>query len=102
MVDPNTPISEEKNFLVLGLQESGKSTFLAALWHLATDPAFTEASLRVVSFSGNREYIQQLESAWLNGERLQRTPKSSDNRVKMTLSGPAIDGHISLSLPDLS
>lgn len=102
MVSPSTPSSESKNFLVLGLAESGKSTFLAALWNLTTDPASGPDSLRVVSFSGNREYIQQIESDWLDGKKLQRTLTSSDHRVRLTLAGPPLPGPLSLTLPDLS
>lgn len=94
--------ARKRTFLVAGLQSSGKSTFLAALWHIATNDDGNEQGLSVVDFRGERGYVQQLETSWVQGEVVPHTRRAADNRVELVLNGASLSGPISLTLPDLS
>jgi hypothetical protein len=96
------PLPVPRQFLVAGLQGSGKSTFLAALWHLTTNDDGKALGLSAVKFKGDRTYVQQLETAWLKCEIVPHTIRAAENRVELVLNGPSITSPIALTLPDLS
>src|SRR2546426_12094390 len=60
--------------LMIGLPNTGKSTFLAALWHVVQQED-VPGSLVLERFpDGNREYIAALHARWLRCEPVDRTP----------------------------
>ena len=62
-----------KSVLVCGLPGSGKTTYLAALWHLLqSDEVETELALQSLSF-GEYEYVNEIRRRWLRGRKQIRT-----------------------------
>jgi hypothetical protein len=92
--DPGFPV------LITGLPASGKTTFLAALWHVVANSA--QSRFAVHSFVGNREYVQLLEQSWLSGTQLPRTPREHAAQVAMNVEDRQTGNRYAISLPDLS
>ncbi|WP_428408704.1 TRAFAC clade GTPase domain-containing protein [Hyphococcus sp.] len=61
------------SLVVCGLPSSGKTTFLAALWHLVqSGEVSTELKLNGLTF-GDYEYVNTIRKRWLEGKRQPRT-----------------------------
>mgnify|MGYP000147077950 CR=1 FL=1 len=83
--------------LLLGLPETGKSTFLAALsWALGSG----DFRLRRTLLARPRDYISGLENAWLEGRRIDRTLKGSSHRIELGFADG--ENEARLVLPDIS
>jgi len=85
---------------VMGLPSSGKTTFLAALWHMVREVgANTVLSFDVLS-QGNYEHLNVLAKRWRSGTIQQRTQVSGAKAVTMRLKD-ADDHKVEVSFPDL-
>jgi hypothetical protein len=60
------------NFVIMGLPESGKTTFLAALWHLV-EAGETSSRLRLDRYQGDVSYLNLISEAWRNFKKVPRT-----------------------------
>ncbi|WP_395809645.1 hypothetical protein [Archangium minus] len=91
----------EQTIVICGLPESGKTTFLAALWHLVTSRE-VPTTLRFRSLrDGDSSHLNAIASRWRNAKRQERTTVGSNRLVSMNLSdmnGAAVR----LTFPDLS
>ncbi len=76
--------AEEKLF-VIGLPRAGKTTFLAALWHVAEFREVPE-SLRLVALEGDKTHLNQIRSQWLGAEPIERTRIPDEKIVSMLLA----------------
>lgn len=91
----------EQKILVAGLPESGKTTFLAALWHLVTS-AELPTELQFESLAGcDSTHLNKLKTNWLNAVVQTRTASATYIDVTIRLTSPEI-GSVSLVFPDLS
>ena len=90
-----------KNLLV-GLPESGKSTFIAALWEVIRS-FVVPGALHFVSLDGDDEYLNQIHQAWLRGEPMERTKVKSAIPVSIKLRNTTSKNEevTELILPDL-
>lgn len=83
-----------------GMPASGKSTFIAALTHLLTaDQVRTE--LRLTRLSVNEAHLSQLEQAWLQVKKLERTKTSSEQWVSFHVADTGTGVETELLVPDL-
>lgn len=89
-----------RDFLMLGLSGSGKTTFLAALnWSLQNPPQ--EARLRSSGLADGTQYINERTKEWIRCQVVEKTP--SGRRVDVTLPVETVDGdQAQLHCPDLS
>lgn len=71
-------------FLVIGLPEAGKTTFLAALWHLA-DHGGVQGALRAPRDVPDQAHLNAIRERWLTVEPTQRTRLGAEKRVSMLL-----------------
>ena len=63
--------------IVCGLPESGKTTFLAALWHLVrSGEVDTRLALDGLSY-GQYSYVTEIADTWLRGRQQERTRLTS-------------------------
>ena len=87
--------------LLVGLPESGKSTFLAALWHVV-ESSEIPGSLVLSEVHGIRDYLNTIRDSWLRCEKLERTRIGSEHEVRFKLTDA--EGHVfrELILPDPS
>jgi hypothetical protein len=92
--------AEEAHVAIVGLPASGKTTLLAALWHMVREPG----SMTVLKFhslsQGNYEHLNALAKLWRSGKIQQRTQFSGAKTVSMRLKD-ASDRPIEVSFPDL-
>lgn len=85
---------------VVGLPGSGKTTFLAALWHMVREEGAATA-LRFDSMSqSNFEHLNALARRWRLGNIQERTQQSGMKRVAMRLKSGA-GTSTELSFPDV-
>lgn len=91
----------DRSITICGFPESGKTTYLAALWHLVTARA-DQTSLRFASLrNGDASHLNELAARWRDGLTQIRTDIRSKQLVTMNL----LDGSnasLRLTFPDLS
>ena len=93
-------MSNPANLLLIGLPGSGKTTFLAALWHVLSDRS-SATTLRLTKRSDDRTYLNQLAKEWRLCSQVPRTNLQTDQVVVLHLDGEGF-GAFDLSIPDLA
>ncbi len=93
-------MSSTANLLFVGLPGSGKTTFLAALWHVLEDRS-SATSLKLKEYSVDREYLNQITADWRACSQVQRTKLEPEELVVLRLEGAGRDA-FELTVPDLS
>ncbi len=91
----------KKSLVALGLPESGKTTFLAALWHLITNLKVQVRLSLVKLEAGEAAYLRAIATRWVQAKKQERTFQSGDKIVTLKLkaeSGEAFD----LTFPDIA
>lgn len=93
-------MSTPANLLFIGLPGSGKTTFLAALWHVLNDRS-SATSLKLTKLSGDRSYLNQITKEWRECSQVPRTNLQTEQVVVLHLDGEGF-GVFDLSIPDLA
>lgn len=93
-------MSNPANLLFIGLPGSGKTTFLAALWHVLSDRS-SATTLKLTKLSGDRTYLNQITKEWRECSQVPRTNLQSEQVVVLHLDGDGF-GSFDLSIPDLA
>ncbi len=87
--------------ILMGLPATGKTTFLAALWHvLCSQESATD--LRLERCHDDHGYLNAIRERWVNAEIQDRTVPSAETQVSMILVGEMIQGEVEVCIPDLS
>jgi hypothetical protein len=81
------------------MPQTGKSTFLGALWALVQSPL--EGSVSEASFSGDRSYIQRLAEQVARGEEIDRTGVDTNEAMSVELEFESL-GSADVLIPDTS
>jgi len=85
---------------IIGLPESGKTTLLAAIWHMVRE-AGSVTALKFDGLSeGNYEHVSGLAKRWRAGKKQQRTQTSGMKVVSMRLKTP-LGRSVEVSFPDI-
>ena len=92
---------DTRKHLIIGLPESGKTTFLAALWHVV-ESGEVPGSLVISEVHGMRDYLNRIRAAWLSCEELDRTKLTDEKLVSFRLRRRDFGEAVELTLPDLS
>ncbi|MGA2987747.1 MAG: hypothetical protein ABSG32_28495 [Terriglobia bacterium] len=91
----------ERRMVICGLPDSGKTTFLAALWHLVTSREVnTQLRFRTLR-DGDASHLNALAARWRNAKVQIRTEIGASSLVSMNLTDAA-EAPIRLTFPDLS
>ena len=85
---------------IVGLPSSGKTTLLAALWHMVREPGSATALSFDGLSQGNYEHLNALAKQWRSGKIQQRTQVSGARNVTMRLKDAA-GQKVEVSFPDL-
>lgn len=85
--------------LLIGLPEAGKSTFLAALWHV-TEGGRVESAMKVAAVEGDQQYLNEIRDAWSSCRPLERNRRGQDKLVSMKLVAKSDGSVVDLTLPD--
>jgi hypothetical protein len=92
---------KDRSISICGFPESGKTSYLAALWHLVTAKA-EQTALEFESLrNGDASHLNALATRWRNGLKQDRTEIQSNKLVSMNLKNTAGE-LMRLTLPDLS
>jgi hypothetical protein len=91
---------ETVHISIVGLPASGKTTFLAALWHMVREAgAVTALSFEQLS-DGNYEHLNALAKLWRQGKIQQRTQLAGMRTVSMRLKTGAGQS-VQVTFPDV-
>lgn len=71
-------------FVIMGLPGSGKTTFLAAMWHIM-EANETRCRLKVDRLDGSLPYLNKIAEAWRTFVPVERTSHTGDADVTMYL-----------------
>ena len=86
---------------ILGLPRSGKTTFLAALWHVI-DAGEVTTKLVLDKLVGDHAYLNTIVDAWRRCEEVPRTSMAAETKVTIHVHAPASGQKVVLGFPDLS
>ena len=90
----------ETSIVIIGLPESGKTTYLAALWHQIT-AGDVETKLRFRNLlAGNSKHLNSIAARWRNAIVQERTALTGNRRVSMNLFDTA-DQAVCVTFPDV-
>lgn len=91
----------ERSIVIIGLPESGKTTFLAALWHLVTEADVDGMALSFHTLSrGNVSHLNQIAGRWRDARIQERTGVGGNRLVSMSLLDA--DGNpVRVTFPDV-
>ena len=90
-----------KNFVIMGLPASGKTTFLAALWHLV-EAGEVSCRLKLDRYEGDLAYLNKIGEAWRTFKKVPRTSQVGDQDVVIHLVDSDSKATASAFFPDLA
>jgi hypothetical protein len=91
----------EKGILLVGLPKAGKTSFVAALWHVVKSEEI-EDSLRLSVLGGDDTYLNQIRDEWIDYIEVVRTTQQNEAIPTMHLIDKTGTLKCALSIPDLS
>jgi hypothetical protein len=91
--------NELSKILLIGLPETGKTTFLAALWHTVYK---SRCVLKLKELPEQSGYIKDIASKWVDCKSLGRTVQGVDQLVEMKLENSSTNEITELIFPDIS
>lgn len=86
---------------IIGLPESGKTTFLAALWHII-DAGEVSTALKLDTQIGDHKYLNAIVDNWYKCIKVPRTSGQDEKSLSINMHHPATNRRIVLEFPDLS
>lgn len=85
---------------ILGLPSSGKTTYLAALWHVLTDSS-GETALKLKNLlSGNIEHLNEIATRWRDAQEQKRTEIGGSRVVSINMTDKQ-GSAVTVSFPDV-
>ncbi len=93
-------MTQESHQLTVGLPSSGKTTFIAALWHVLESGEVPD-SLQLVEVHGNRDHLNRIRKQWLDCDEIERTKITAERTASFRLrthTGESTE----LFVPDMS
>ncbi len=92
----------KNKILLLGLPNTGKTTFIAALWYYVRSDAATKSLILNSLEKGEHEYLNKISMEWLSFEKVPRTNPGVIEPVLMNLKNVKTGEIILLDIPDFS
>lgn len=86
---------------IIGLPSSGKTTFLAALWHLL-DAGEVSSKFVLDKLEGDRTHLNTIAEAWRKCEEVPRTSMAAETTVSIHVKETTSGKTSILNFPDLS
>ena len=93
--------ASEFRCLMVGLPRTGKTSYLAALWHVVRSGE-VPGSMALVSRQGSQAYLNQIASQWSQCEELARTSGEGEHDIALLLSNVESGLRLRLEIPDTS
>jgi GTPase SAR1 family protein len=76
--------TETREILVMGLPEAGKTTFIAALWHVISTKEIP-SELQMAELQPSRDHLNSISKRWRECVAVERTIQGKDRKVTMNL-----------------
>ena len=92
--------TKEHDILVMGLPQTGKTTFLAALWDVV-DTQKVDGSLVLENVEGDMQHLNTIRDLWADCKEIPRTLFGKEKIVSMTLRDRVSSARSRLSFPDM-
>ncbi|MFP5436801.1 MAG: TRAFAC clade GTPase domain-containing protein [Bacteroidia bacterium] len=95
----------ERNILLVGLPETGKTSFLAGFYHLVSSAEMEGKTLSQYKISKDNTYLNLIHEKWLQCETLQRTltvTGISKGDVVMHIKDERTQDRLDLKIPDIA
>ncbi|HBJ34300.1 MAG TPA: hypothetical protein DDZ51_05945 [Planctomycetaceae bacterium] len=92
--------SPKKQFLI-GLPGAGKTTFLAALWHVLFE-SDVDGCLRFSHLDGDTAYLNKIRDTWSNVNQSDRTQIGMEQVTSIFINDPVLDATTEVVIPDMS
>lgn len=90
----------ENSHMIIGLPRSGKTTFLAALWHLVT-AGQVPTKLTLDRLGDDSEHLNAIAEKWRRGEEILHTSLQNEKSVVIHLKESDTNRSVTLEFPDL-
>lgn len=94
-------MSSKGTVVAMGLPASGKTTFLAALWH-QLESAELSTAFTTDRLPSDREYLNGIREKWLGFEEIPRTSVGTERSLLMHLQHVETLAHLELLIPDVA
>src|ERR1700733_9911022 len=92
---------EEREFLLTGLPAAGKTTFIAALWHVVSSKEIP-TELQLGELQPSRDHLNDISKRWRECSTVRRTILGRERNVTMNLETLDRKRSFRLTLPDTS
>lgn len=86
---------------MLGLPSSGKTTFLAALWHVLNAKEI-ECNFSLDKIEGDVRYLDAITEAWRTFQKVPRTSMQMEEKISLRVKNNLTKELVTLEFPDLS
>lgn len=86
--------------MLIGLPGSGKSTFIAAFWHVV-DSKEIEADYVVTTYPDDRDYLNNIRDLWLQCKKIERTV-AEYREIFLNITDRKTDEVMEFIFPDVS
>lgn len=90
-----------KKYYIIGLPDSGKTSFIGALGYYLISNAANDSALSLDSIN-NMDYISQVAEQWAMCEKAIRTNETAFYNISLNLQNKETDSKINVTLPDQS
>src|SRR5436309_3505257 len=87
--------------MLIGFKDSGKTTFLAALWHLLEGQE-VDSVLHTPVLQPDREHLNAIRRRWLELTAIERTGLRQSRTVLVNVRDRASGNEASIVFPDIS
>jgi hypothetical protein len=94
-------VNQRLKHVMIGLPDTGKTTFLAAFWHVIKNAESVPGALQLAGIKGDRTYLNKIEQQWMACLPLERT-KIAWQAVTIQVREPVSGEAVELSIPDIS
>jgi len=96
-------MNKNHNCFIMGYPAAGKTTFLAALFHVVFNARNSADSPVYLNNMGKSEYLSSLNKDWVNAKQLNRTVLENEKlNISIELKHKKRDIIFTLNFPDLS
>lgn len=89
------------DYAFIGLPKSGKTSFLAALWHLIESGDLDGTKLKLARLEGDQSHLTNLANLWRSGSVIPRTSTALEATVKIHIQNIETSNTYVLSFPDI-
>jgi len=90
-----------REILVMGLPKAGKTTFIAALWHVISTKEIS-SELQMAELQPSRDHLNAISKRWRECVAVERTIQGKDRKVTLNLQTADGSKVFRLTLPDTS